>query len=139
MICLYSGPAKLKPATHVKVRHILCEKQSKALEALEKIEGGEKFEQVISLRGADQHSLHPHSVKVSVLPLSVAHPVCKPYRVRIQVAAAYSEDKARQGGDLGWKSRWDLQDYAAASCMRQNLVAGICISFMSSNLRDDDG
>lgn len=22
-----------------------------------------------------------------------------------QVAAAYSEDKARQGGDLGWKSR----------------------------------
>lgn len=44
---LYSGPAKLKPATHVKVRHILCEKQSKALEALEKVKAGEKFEQVI--------------------------------------------------------------------------------------------
>ena len=25
--------------------------------------------------------------------------------VCMQVAAAYSEDKARQGGDLGWKSR----------------------------------
>ena len=50
MICLYSGPAKLKAATHVKVRHILCEKQSKALEALEKIKGGEKFEQVISYK-----------------------------------------------------------------------------------------
>lgn len=58
-------------------------------------------------------------MKVPVLPLSVADPVCKPYRKRIQVAAAYSEDKARQGGDLGWKSRWDLQDYAAASaCAR---------------------
>ena len=47
MVYLYSASAKLKPATHVKVRHILCEKQSKALEALEKIKGGEKFEQVI--------------------------------------------------------------------------------------------
>ena len=81
-------------------------------------------------------------MKVPVLPLSVAHPLCKPYRVRIQVAAAYSEDKARQGGDLGWKSRWDLQDYAAASYMRQSLVAGIYISFMSSicgMIMDDGG
>ena len=38
-----SGSAKLKPATHVKVRHILCEKQSKALEALDKVKGGEQF------------------------------------------------------------------------------------------------
>lgn len=30
--------AKLKAATAVNVRHILCEKQSKALEALEKIQ-----------------------------------------------------------------------------------------------------
>ncbi|KDQ13291.1 hypothetical protein BOTBODRAFT_133527 [Botryobasidium botryosum FD-172 SS1] len=36
----------LKPATHVNVRHILCEKQSKALEALEKIKGGERFDKV---------------------------------------------------------------------------------------------
>lgn len=27
----------------------------------------------------------------------------------LQVAAAYSEDKARQGGDLGWKSRVRIQ------------------------------
>ncbi|CAN7998050.1 unnamed protein product, partial [Ixodes pacificus] len=51
------------------VRHILCEKQSKVLEALEKIKGGMKFN---------------------------------------EVAATYSEDKARQGGDLGWMTRGSM-------------------------------
>lgn len=50
----------------VKVRHIFCEKQSKIVEALEKLKAGQKFS---------------------------------------DVAAAYSEDKARQGGYLGWKNR----------------------------------
>ncbi|CAK0786677.1 hypothetical protein CVIRNUC_009891 [Coccomyxa viridis] len=72
-----STSAKLKPATHVKVRHILCEKQSKVLEALDKVKGGEQF---------------------------------------ASVAAAFSEDKARQGGDLGWKSRQDVVgDFAEAA------------------------
>lgn len=52
-----------------KVRHILCEKQSKALEALDKIKSGMKFN---------------------------------------EVAAQYSEDKARQGGDLGWMIRGSM-------------------------------
>jgi NIMA-interacting peptidyl-prolyl cis-trans isomerase 4 len=60
---------KLKPATHIKVRHILCEKQSKMLEAQEKIKAGERFD---------------------------------------KVAEVYSEDKAKQGGALGWKIRGDL-------------------------------
>lgn len=51
------------------VRHILCEKQSKALEALEKIKSGMKFN---------------------------------------EVAAQYSEDKARSGGDLGWMTRGSM-------------------------------
>ncbi|XP_034239182.1 peptidyl-prolyl cis-trans isomerase NIMA-interacting 4 [Thrips palmi] len=55
-----------KGGTSVKVRHILCEKQSKILEAMEKLKGGMKFP---------------------------------------EVATAYSEDKARQGGDLGWQIR----------------------------------
>jgi len=50
----------------VNVRHILCEKQSKCLEALAKIQAGEKFN---------------------------------------EVAAQFSEDKARQGGSLGWQTR----------------------------------
>lgn len=50
----------------MKVRHILCEKESKILEALDKLKAGQKFP---------------------------------------DVAAAYSEDKARHGGDLGWQIR----------------------------------
>jgi len=37
MYCFISQGGGLKPATAINVRHILCEKQSKALEALEKI------------------------------------------------------------------------------------------------------
>lgn len=55
--------------TAVKVRHILCEKQGKCLEALEKLKAGQKFP---------------------------------------EVAAAYSEDKARSGGDLGWMTRGSM-------------------------------
>ncbi|XP_067669793.1 peptidyl-prolyl cis-trans isomerase NIMA-interacting 4-like [Haliotis asinina] len=58
-----------KGGTAVKVRHILCEKQSKALEAIEKIKSGMKFS---------------------------------------EVAAQYSEDKARSGGDLGWMTRGSM-------------------------------
>nr|SVE88426.1 EOG090X0LQS [Daphnia similis] len=53
----------------IKVRHILCEKQSKILEALEKLKAGMKFN---------------------------------------EVAATYSEDKARSGGDLGWMVRGSM-------------------------------
>nr|XP_003230752.3 PREDICTED: peptidyl-prolyl cis-trans isomerase NIMA-interacting 4 [Anolis carolinensis] len=53
----------------VKVRHILCEKQSRALEALEKLKAGMRFS---------------------------------------EVASQYSEDKARQGGDLGWMARGSM-------------------------------
>ncbi|KAI4480859.1 hypothetical protein M0804_009956 [Polistes exclamans] len=61
--------AEKKSGTTVKVRHILCEKQSKILEAMEKLKAGQKFN---------------------------------------EVAAAYSEDKARSGGDLGWMTRGSM-------------------------------
>ncbi|XP_065344208.1 peptidyl-prolyl cis-trans isomerase NIMA-interacting 4 [Cloeon dipterum] len=60
---------EVKGGNAVKVRHILCEKQSKALEALEKIKAGAKFN---------------------------------------EIAAQYSEDKARSGGDLGWMTRGSM-------------------------------
>ncbi|XP_040323772.1 peptidyl-prolyl cis-trans isomerase NIMA-interacting 4 isoform X1 [Herpailurus yagouaroundi] len=50
----------------VKVRHILCEKHGKIMEAMEKLKSGMRFN---------------------------------------EVAIQYSEDKARQGGDLGWMTR----------------------------------
>ena len=64
-----SAVKEKKGGTAVKVRHILCEKQSKCLEALEKLKAGQKFP---------------------------------------DVAAAFSEDKARQGGDLGWMTRGSM-------------------------------
>jgi NIMA-interacting peptidyl-prolyl cis-trans isomerase 4 len=38
--------SKLKPATSINVRHILCEKHSKKEEALEKLRNGAKFDEV---------------------------------------------------------------------------------------------
>ncbi|KAM8965040.1 peptidyl-prolyl cis-trans isomerase NIMA-interacting 4 [Sarcophilus harrisii] len=53
----------------VKVRHILCEKYGRIMEAMGKLKAGVKFN---------------------------------------EVASEYSEDKARQGGDLGWMSRGSM-------------------------------
>lgn len=60
---------KLKPATAINVRHILCEKHSKKEEAVAKLRAGAKFD---------------------------------------EVAREMSEDKGRQGGSLGWKTRGSL-------------------------------
>jgi len=40
------GGGKLKAATSINVRHILCEKHSKATEALTKIKEGQRFDKV---------------------------------------------------------------------------------------------
>ncbi|CDQ88501.1 unnamed protein product [Oncorhynchus mykiss] len=59
----------IKGGTSVKVRHILCEKHGKCMEAMEKLKAGVRFS---------------------------------------EVASQYSEDKARQGGDLGWMIRGSM-------------------------------
>ncbi|KAG8809042.1 hypothetical protein FRC17_003647 [Serendipita sp. 399] len=41
-----SGSTKLKAANAVNVRHILCEKHSRAMEAMEKLQSGERFDTV---------------------------------------------------------------------------------------------
>ncbi|KAI8452609.1 peptidyl-prolyl cis-trans isomerase NIMA-interacting 4 [Phakopsora pachyrhizi] len=66
-----SGPVdgkanKLKPANSLKLRHILCSKQSVALDAIERLKSGVSFD---------------------------------------KVASELSEDKARNGGSLGWMTR----------------------------------
>ncbi|ELP88016.1 peptidyl-prolyl cis-trans isomerase NIMA-interacting, putative [Entamoeba invadens IP1] len=60
---------KVKGASKIKCRHILCEKQSKILEALAKLNEGKAFN---------------------------------------QVAMEYSEDKAKDGGNLGWVVRGQM-------------------------------
>nr|SVE70212.1 EOG090X0LQS [Eubosmina coregoni] len=64
-----SKDKKAGTGSTIKVRHILCEKQSKIMEALEKLKAGMKFN---------------------------------------EVAATFSEDKARSGGDLGWMTRGSM-------------------------------
>lgn len=59
----------MKPATSVKVRHILCEKEGKAMEAIAALQEGERFS---------------------------------------SVAEKFSQDKARQGGALGWMIRGSM-------------------------------
>lgn len=39
---------------HTQVRHILCEKQSKILEALEKLKAGQKFNEVAATYSEDK-------------------------------------------------------------------------------------
>ncbi|VBB28608.1 unnamed protein product [Acanthocheilonema viteae] len=63
------GKKECKGGTAIKVRHILCEKHGKAMEAIEKLKSGSKFN---------------------------------------EVAADYSEDKAKSGGDLGWMIRGSM-------------------------------
>lgn len=72
---------KLKAANAVKVRHILCEKQSKVLEALGKLK-----EVFIS-----------KSLKAELQGQRFD-----------KVAQEHSEDKAKSGGDLGWMSRGSM-------------------------------
>ncbi|KAF1581855.1 Peptidyl-prolyl cis-trans isomerase NIMA-interacting 4, partial [Eudyptes moseleyi] len=66
------GPAATAPLRSPplsQIRHILCEKHGRAMEAMEKLKSGLRFS---------------------------------------EVASQYSEDKARQGGDLGWMTRGSM-------------------------------
>ncbi|KAJ2004699.1 hypothetical protein GGI04_002521 [Coemansia thaxteri] len=48
------GSSKLKTASSVLVRHILCEKHSKAMEAIAQLENNEKFDSVASKFSEDK-------------------------------------------------------------------------------------
>ncbi|KAG0265385.1 Peptidyl-prolyl cis-trans isomerase pin4 [Actinomortierella ambigua] len=63
------GGKALKSANSIKVRHILCEKHGKAMEAIEKLKAGIAFN---------------------------------------KVAEEFSEDKAKEGGSLGWMVRGSM-------------------------------
>ncbi|KAL6074099.1 Peptidyl-prolyl cis-trans isomerase [Balamuthia mandrillaris] len=74
-----SSDGGLKPCSHVHARHILCEKQSKILEAQRRLNG--TWEEGGNTLPAMEFA---------------------------QVARMMSEDKARQGGDLGWFARGQM-------------------------------
>eukprot|EP00123_Amoebidium_parasiticum_P017268 comp23778_c0_seq1/m.41227 comp23778_c0_seq1/g.41227 ORF comp23778_c0_seq1/g.41227 comp23778_c0_seq1/m.41227 type:complete len:131 (-) comp23778_c0_seq1:810-1202(-) len=80
--------------TAVKVRHILCEKHGKIMEAMAKLQAGSSFP---------------------------------------DVAREFSEDKARNGGDLGWMNRGSMvgpfQDAAFSQPLGQYSPAPIKTQF----------
>ncbi|GAA5991548.1 hypothetical protein JCM10908_005755 [Rhodotorula pacifica] len=49
-----AGAGKLKPAQQLKLRHILCEKQSKSQQALERLQAGEAFDKVAAELSEDK-------------------------------------------------------------------------------------
>ena len=71
-----------KGGTKINVRHILCEKHSNAMKALERLNNGEDF---------------------------------------IKVASEMSEDKARQGGSLGWKVRGEMNGIFQEAAFSQSI------------------
>ncbi|EFO20075.1 hypothetical protein LOAG_08416 [Loa loa] len=48
------GKKESKGGTAIKVRHILCEKQGKAMEAIEKLKSGSKFNEVAANYSEDK-------------------------------------------------------------------------------------
>eukprot|EP00891_Asterochloris_glomerata_P009381 jgi/Astpho2/9381/Aster-01650 len=100
---------KLKPANFVKVRHILCEKQSKVRRRRWSVR---LYAQLPLASGMCSGALFPSPAvsKVLDIPLQILE---AQERIRngeqfATVASGMSEDKARQGGDLGWKGRQDV-------------------------------
>jgi len=84
-------PKKLKPANSVKVRHILCEKQSKGC--------------ILLLCHSDCRS-PGSSGQTEGGTFTYFFRLTTSQGQRFdKVAQEYSEDKAKVGGDLGWLSR----------------------------------
>ncbi|TFY82932.1 hypothetical protein EWM64_g1080 [Hericium alpestre] len=84
------GKGGLKAANAINVRHILCEKHSRATEALEKI----KVRSFMRLSFPSNRSQAGERFD--------------------KVAQEYSEDKAKAGGSLGWMTRGSMVDVAFA-------------------------
>lgn len=73
---------KLKPATSINVRHILCEKHSKKEEAVEKLRSGAKFDDVAREFSEDKarqgESWGRRFATSSTLSLSLSLLTCRP-------------------------------------------------------------
>ena len=70
-----SSAGKLKPATSINVRHILCEKHSKKEEALEKIRNGAKFDDVAREMSEDKARQGKHTSLIHIA-MHVAVCIC---------------------------------------------------------------
>ena len=87
-----SAPCTCQLSLVAAVRHILCEKQSKILEALKE------------LQGWTDETTDPPTVH-------------EPAKFN-QTAVKYSEDAARDGGNLGWRTRQQLNGVFADAAFK---------------------
>ncbi|TVY17984.1 Peptidyl-prolyl cis-trans isomerase PIN4 [Lachnellula arida] len=83
---------KVKGAQQINVRHILCEKHGKKEEALEKLRGGAKFDEVAREFSEDK-------ARVGML---------HPFMHLRGLWSCLNADDEYVGGLLGWKTRGDL-------------------------------
>jgi parvulin-like peptidyl-prolyl isomerase len=119
---------KLKPATSINVRHILCEKHSKKEEALEKLRNGAKFDDVAREMSEDKArqgaSVFPpsHTPFPFLLPALLCHPFLKHFTSErcaivfgkrshwemVNIEVDDTDFDIHTGGSLGWKTRGSL-------------------------------
>jgi NIMA-interacting peptidyl-prolyl cis-trans isomerase 4 len=82
------APSKLKPASSINVRHILCEKHSNKEKALAALSSGRKFDDVAKEMSEDKARQG-----------TFAH---------FRFFASMDTDHVRVGGSLGWQQRGKL-------------------------------
>ena len=75
------GRSKLKPATSINVRHILCEKFSKKEEALEKLRNSGKFDLVVDFDPVLRNESVPWQLKEELQSGDYLHPNVKGYEL----------------------------------------------------------
>jgi ribosomal protein L35 len=69
-----TGSSKLKPATSINVRHILCEKHSNKEKALARLIAGDKFDEVAKDLSEDKSRQG-----------ELLHPYCEPFGLYIKI------------------------------------------------------
>jgi NIMA-interacting peptidyl-prolyl cis-trans isomerase 4 len=102
------APSKLKPATAINVRHILCEKHSKKEQALDRLVRGHKFDDVA--RELSEDKARQGMFNIWRMPNLWWQTLPK---VTIFEVYTYANGgKINIGGSLGWKMRGSLlQDF----------------------------
>ena len=103
----------------VKVRHILCEKQSKILEALKEIQGYDKTDEKGVVTHVEPVKFNVVAQKYSEDKAKEARACCQKRTGALRVREQKSSPVARsQGGNLGWKRRDELNGVFAEAAFK---------------------